>query len=76
LPQPDSPTIARNSPRARSKSTPSTATTREEARRVAVRIAPVAAVADVGLFVLGGGIGADADLLLEPIRPLLAEWLP
>jgi predicted NBD/HSP70 family sugar kinase len=30
----------------------------------------------VGLVVLGGGIGANADLLLEPVRALLAEWLP
>jgi predicted NBD/HSP70 family sugar kinase len=48
----------------------------EEARRIALHIAPVAAVADVGLVVLGGGIGANADLLLEPVRRLLAEWLP
>jgi predicted NBD/HSP70 family sugar kinase len=48
----------------------------EEARRIALHIAPVAAVADVGLVVLGGGIGANADLLLEPVRALLAEWLP
>ena len=25
---------------------------------------------------LGGGIGANGDLLLEPVRGLLAEWLP
>jgi predicted NBD/HSP70 family sugar kinase len=48
----------------------------EEARRIALHIAPVTAVADVGLVVLGGGIGANADLLLEPVRVLLAEWLP
>src|SRR5438105_12501997 len=48
----------------------------EEARRIALHIAPVAAVADVGLVMLGGGIGANADLLLEPVRLLLAEWLP
>jgi predicted NBD/HSP70 family sugar kinase len=48
----------------------------EEARRIALHIAPVAAVADVGLVVLGGGIGANADLLLERVRALLAEWLP
>ena len=48
----------------------------EEARRIAKHIAPVAAIADVGLVVLGGGIGANADLLLEPVRSLLAEWLP
>jgi predicted NBD/HSP70 family sugar kinase len=48
----------------------------EEARRVAMHIAPVAAVADVELGVLGGGVGVNADLLLEPVRGLLAEWLP
>jgi predicted NBD/HSP70 family sugar kinase len=48
----------------------------EEARRIALHIAPIAAVADVGLVVLGGGIGANGDLLFEPIRHLLADWLP
>src|SRR5439155_40285 len=33
-------------------------------------------VADVGLVVLGGGIGANGDLLLERIRRELAGWLP
>ena len=37
---------------------------------------PVAAVADVALVVLGGGLGANGDLLLEPVRDLLADWLP
>ena len=35
----------------------------EEARRIALHIAPIAAVTDVGLVVLGGGIGANGDLL-------------
>jgi predicted NBD/HSP70 family sugar kinase len=48
----------------------------EVARRIALHIAPVSAVADVGLVVLGGGIGANGDLLLAPIRALLAGWLP
>jgi predicted NBD/HSP70 family sugar kinase len=48
----------------------------EEARRIALHIAPIAAVADVGLIVLGGGVGANGDLLLEPVRRLLSEWLP
>jgi predicted NBD/HSP70 family sugar kinase len=48
----------------------------EAARRIAVHIAPIAAVADVELVVLGGGIGANGDLLLGPIRELLAEQLP
>ncbi len=48
----------------------------ETARRIALRVAPVAGVADVGLVVLGGGIGSNGDLLLEPVRALLREWLP
>ena len=48
----------------------------EEARRIALHIAPIAAVADVGLVVLGGGIGANGDLLYDGIRRLLGEWLP
>jgi len=48
----------------------------EVARRIALHIVPIAAVADVGLVVLGGGIGANGDLLLGPIRGLLERWLP
>jgi predicted NBD/HSP70 family sugar kinase len=48
----------------------------EAARRIALHIVPLAAVADVALVVIGGGIGANGDLLLEPIRAILAERLP
>lgn len=48
----------------------------EEARRIALHVLPVAAVADVELVVLGGGLGANGDLLLEPIRARLADTLP
>jgi predicted NBD/HSP70 family sugar kinase len=48
----------------------------EAARRIAVHILPIAAVTDVELVVLGGGIGANGDLLLDPIRRLLADQLP
>jgi predicted NBD/HSP70 family sugar kinase len=48
----------------------------ETARRIAVHIVPIAAVADVELVVLGGGLGTNGDLLLEPVRTLLAGWLP
>jgi predicted NBD/HSP70 family sugar kinase len=48
----------------------------EEARRIALHIAPIAAVTDVALVVIGGGIGANGDLVLDPIRGLLGEWLP
>ena len=46
------------------------------AQRIAAHIAPIAAVADPALVVLGGGIGMNGDLLLEPVRELLREWLP
>jgi predicted NBD/HSP70 family sugar kinase len=48
----------------------------ETARRIAIHVAPISAVADIRLVVLGGGIGANGDLLLEPVRALLAEWMP
>jgi predicted NBD/HSP70 family sugar kinase/DNA-binding CsgD family transcriptional regulator len=48
----------------------------EVARRIAMHLAPIAAVADVALVVLGGGLGANGDLLLEPVRGLLADWMP
>ena len=48
----------------------------EVARRIAAHIAPISAVADPALVVLGGGLGANGDLLLTPVRRLLAEWIP
>jgi predicted NBD/HSP70 family sugar kinase len=48
----------------------------EEARRIALHVVPIAAVADVALVVLGGGLGTNGDLLLEPVRKRLADWLP
>ena len=48
----------------------------EVGRRIALHLAPVAAVVDVELVVLGGGIGSNGDLLLDPVRQLLASWLP
>ena len=48
----------------------------EAARRIAVHIAPIAAVADLELVVLGGGIGVNGDLLLTPIREQLGAQLP
>jgi predicted NBD/HSP70 family sugar kinase len=52
------------------------AVVQEDARRIALHISAVAAVADVELAVLGGGLGANGDLLLAPVRELLAGWLP
>ena len=48
----------------------------ELARRIALHVVPIGAVADVELVVLGGGLGRNGDLLLEPIREHLAGWLP
>jgi predicted NBD/HSP70 family sugar kinase len=48
----------------------------EEARRIAVYLAPICAVADVELVVLAGGIGLNDDLLLEPVRAELAKRVP
>jgi predicted NBD/HSP70 family sugar kinase len=48
----------------------------EEARRIALHVVPIAAVADVALVVLGGGLGTNGDLLLEPVRERLGKWLP
>jgi len=48
----------------------------EVSRRIALHIAPIAAVADVGLVILGGGIGSNGDLLLERVRWNLERWLP
>ena len=48
----------------------------EIARRIALHVATIASVADVELVVLGGGIGANGDLLLDPVGGLLREWLP
>jgi predicted NBD/HSP70 family sugar kinase len=48
----------------------------EVARRIALHVSAVAAVVDVELVVLGGGLGTNGDLLLAPVRELLADWLP
>jgi predicted NBD/HSP70 family sugar kinase len=48
----------------------------EVARRIALHVVPVAAVTDVSLVVLGGGLGSNGDLLLAPVRSLLARWIP
>jgi predicted NBD/HSP70 family sugar kinase len=48
----------------------------DEARRIALHIVPLAAVTDLTLVVLGGGVGANGDLLLDPIRAMLEKWVP
>jgi predicted NBD/HSP70 family sugar kinase len=48
----------------------------ETARRIGLHVVPIAAVSDVSLVVLGGGLGANGDLLLGPVRELLRSWIP
>jgi predicted NBD/HSP70 family sugar kinase len=48
----------------------------EEARRIARYAGVLASVLDVELVVLGGGVGCNGDLLLEPVRAALAERVP
>ena len=48
----------------------------EEARRIAATIAMIAQVVDVPLVVLGGEIGLNGDVLLEPIRARLPRLAP
>jgi predicted NBD/HSP70 family sugar kinase len=47
-----------------------------EAARLALAIATVAPVLDPELVILGGGIGRNGDLLLEPIERELRQLLP
>ncbi|TAN32420.1 ROK family transcriptional regulator [bacterium] len=47
-----------------------------EASRLALAIATVAPVLDPELVILGGGIGRNGDLLLEPIERELRQLLP
>ena len=47
-----------------------------EARRLALGLAVVVAVVDLELVILGGGIGGNADLLLEPLERELRTLSP
>jgi predicted NBD/HSP70 family sugar kinase len=47
----------------------------EAARRTALHVLPLAATLDLPLVVLGGSVGANADLL-DPVRRHLEGWLP
>jgi predicted NBD/HSP70 family sugar kinase len=47
-----------------------------EARRIGLAIAAIAAVVDPELVILGGGIGSNGDLLLEPAVRELHELSP
>jgi predicted NBD/HSP70 family sugar kinase len=60
---------------ARSGDLAATEVVHAEAGHLARALAAVIAVLDPGLIVLGGGVGSNADLLLEPIERRLAELL-
>jgi predicted NBD/HSP70 family sugar kinase len=47
----------------------------DEASHLARALAAVIAVLDPGLIVIGGGVGGNADLLLEPTKRLLGDLL-
>jgi predicted NBD/HSP70 family sugar kinase len=47
----------------------------DEASNLARALAAVIAMLDPGLIVIGGGVGGNADLLLEPTKALLGDLL-
>jgi predicted NBD/HSP70 family sugar kinase len=49
---------------------------RTEAARLAHAVAAIAAMLDPALVILGGGVGDNTDLLLDPIYESLAELTP
>jgi predicted NBD/HSP70 family sugar kinase len=49
---------------------------RTEAARLAHAIAAIAAMVDPALVILGGGVGDNTDLLLEPIYESLSALTP
>ncbi len=61
---------------ARRGSAPALEVVAREAERVALALTAVVAVLDPPLIILGGGIGRNGDLLLEPIRAVLTARLP
>ena len=67
---------APSSPAARSGDPLARAVVEEVARRIALHVAAVSAVSDIALAVLGGGLGVNGDLLLDPVREQLTGWLP
>jgi predicted NBD/HSP70 family sugar kinase len=61
---------------ARAEHPRATAIVEEAARRISAYIGVLAAVADVELVILGGGIGLNSDLLLDRVAARLEERLP
>jgi predicted NBD/HSP70 family sugar kinase len=49
---------------------------RTEAGRIALAVAAISSVLDPELVILGGGIGGNGDLLLEPVEQELADLSP
>jgi predicted NBD/HSP70 family sugar kinase len=60
---------------ARSGDAVAVAVVEETARRIALHVLPLVATLDPPLVVLGGSVGANADLL-EPVVRQLEGWLP
>jgi predicted NBD/HSP70 family sugar kinase len=60
---------------ARSGDTVASAVVEETARRIALHALALAATLDLQLLVLGGSVGANAELL-DPVRRHLDGWLP
>ena len=48
----------------------------DEAGRIALTVAAISSVVDPELVILGGGIGANGDLLLEPVEEQLRRLSP
>jgi predicted NBD/HSP70 family sugar kinase len=47
----------------------------EIALRIARYAVMIAAVSDVEVIVIGGGVGSNGDLLLDPVRAHLRDWM-
>jgi predicted NBD/HSP70 family sugar kinase len=47
-----------------------------QADRIALAVAAVSAVLDPELVILGGGVGANGDLLMEPVQRRVTEISP
>jgi predicted NBD/HSP70 family sugar kinase len=60
---------------ARARDAVAAAVVEETARRIALHVLPLAATLDLPLVVLGGSVGANAELV-EPVRRHLDGWLP
>jgi predicted NBD/HSP70 family sugar kinase len=61
---------------ARAEDSVALAAVEREAQRLAIVVATVAAVVDPELVVLGGGVGANIDLLLAPLERELERITP